>query len=170
MGELRDWAQVEVLGEGCKQEVGFVSIKIEKRHFGLIVAHHGLHVLVEKIVYSGLSAYRSSYAYDKNGRLEYEDCIIYEIVNGDELVEDGMNSRSYKYDKKGNRIEELTYTQWGNSFKTTYKYDKNGNKVLIINESDGDIDEMKLEYDEYGNNEGMYNKDENGNWLKLQAG
>ena len=127
-------------------------------------------VLVEKIVYSGLSAYRSSYAYDKNGRLEYEDCIFYEIVNGDELVEDGMNSRSYKYDKKGNRIEELTYTQWGNSFKTTYKYDKNGNKVLIINESDGDIDEMKLEYDEYGNNEGMYTKDENGNWQKLQAG
>jgi hypothetical protein len=50
MGALHGWFQVEVLGEGGKQEVSFVSVEIEKRYFGLVVAQHGLHVLVVEII------------------------------------------------------------------------------------------------------------------------
>jgi hypothetical protein len=50
MGALHGWFQVKVLGEGGKQEVGFISVEIEKRYFGLVVAQHGLHVFVVKVV------------------------------------------------------------------------------------------------------------------------
>ena len=50
MGALHGWFQVKVLGEGGKQEVGFVSVEIEKRYFSFVVAQHGLHVFVVEIV------------------------------------------------------------------------------------------------------------------------
>ena len=50
MGALHGWFQVKVLGEGGKQEVGFVPVEIEERYFSFVVAQHGLHVFVVEIV------------------------------------------------------------------------------------------------------------------------
>lgn len=54
IGALHGWFQVKVLGEGGKQEVGFVPVEIEERYFGLVVAQHGLHILVVEIVVNSI--------------------------------------------------------------------------------------------------------------------
>jgi len=41
---------VEVLDKGGEEEVGFVTVEVEERDFGVVVAEHGLHVLVVKVI------------------------------------------------------------------------------------------------------------------------
>ena len=41
---------MEMLGESSEQELGFCTVKVEERHFGLVIAEHTPYALVIEIV------------------------------------------------------------------------------------------------------------------------
>ncbi len=41
---------MEVLGESREQELGFIALEVEERHFGIVIAEHTLYALVIEIV------------------------------------------------------------------------------------------------------------------------
>jgi len=56
VGELGNSAQVEVLGEGIEQELGFTCTEVEERDFALIVADHAIHALVGEVIAEAVNA------------------------------------------------------------------------------------------------------------------
>ena len=56
MCELRDSAQVEVLGEGVEQELGFTVTEVEERDFALIITNHAIHVFVGEVIAEAVNA------------------------------------------------------------------------------------------------------------------
>jgi hypothetical protein len=66
------------------------------------------------------------------------------------------SKRTYKYDDKGNKIEENSYKTDGSlNYRWTYKYDNKGNKIeRNTYNSDGSLGDKttyKYEFDKQGN-------------------
>ena len=49
-GELRGGTQVEMLGEGVEQKLGFIGTEVEERDFALIVADHAIKAFVGEVI------------------------------------------------------------------------------------------------------------------------
>lgn len=94
--------------------------------------------------------------YDSKGSLEFTNIYKYD-AKGNKVEEaryrrDGALSGKniYKYDEKGNKVEEATYDSWDLTGKKIYKYDAKGNvtKAATYN-SDGSLSITEITTYEY---------------------
>lgn len=140
--------------------------------------------LTENEVYDsdGSVKNKKTYRYDENGDLkenltsDFRENIIRKttIKNTEDLkiVEkiisntDGQlqHKEITKYDKKGNKIEEVFYRDWGLSHIITLKHTDNGKEIKQINyKTNGEIKQKKIEkYNKKGKplEESIYNADD----------
>lgn len=160
---------VEKSGKIVKEKIDH-----ELTYFNTIITFNEKGNIIERRLWSidGRIENKTIYKYDEKGKLlEYDKlkpngdlyekftCELDEkgnLVKLDVSNADRSSERriyTYKYDKKGNIIEEKNYDDGFYMIKTTYKYDKKGNKIEQNNfDSNGNFNSKSTyKYNEKGN-------------------
>ena len=123
-----------------------------------------------------------TYSYDKNGRLVEEKGIYYDLVYGEEGLEEEI-SRTYttktRYNKQGCELEVIYV--WGGDADAvksvvTYEYDKKGNLISYRSEDYYDNDDPlnvnvyrnEYEYDDLGSLLNVYYIDDDGGRVNME--
>ena len=155
-GDQYVFAKEVVTYNADEEETSYTSVELNKNGFPetITIEEEGNNRTIE-IKYGKNNVIKSATTTWENGNEHYEEFdkhgnVIY--------AEDGSTEYEYeyKYDKKGNILEEISYIDGEESYTTVYEYDKEGN-VTYYEYNDADDEDWsyariyEYKYDKKGN-------------------